>query len=186
MRGTGLARGKPLPLELGEPLAGRSDDLDALAAYCNSLEPTLSPHADGPGKLGLAAERGRVLFESPAVGCAGCHSGPMYTDSRLDAKPFRTHDVGTGRGDPAETLGPAFDTPTLVGVYRTAPYLHDGRARTLRDVLTTHNAGDRHGGPRGCRPGRSTSWSRSWRRCRTKRRRWVGAEGWRRRRIEWN
>jgi cytochrome c peroxidase len=42
-------------------------------------------------------------------------------------------------------LGPAYDTPSLLGVYRTAPYLHDGRAATLHDLLTTANAGDRHG-----------------------------------------
>ena len=37
------------------------------------------------------------------------------------------------------------DTPTLRGLWRTAPYLHDGSAPTLRDVLTTRNAMDRHG-----------------------------------------
>jgi cytochrome c peroxidase len=37
------------------------------------------------------------------------------------------------------------DTPTLRGLWRTAPYLHDGSAATLREVLTTRNAGDRHG-----------------------------------------
>ena len=38
-----------------------------------------------------------------------------------------------------------FDTPTVVEVRRTAPYLHDGRAPSLRSVLTEHNPGDRHG-----------------------------------------
>jgi cytochrome c peroxidase len=42
-------------------------------------------------------------------------------------------------------MGPAYDTPTLLGVYKTAPYLHHGKAATLRDVVTTQNAGDRHG-----------------------------------------
>jgi YVTN family beta-propeller protein len=144
MQGRGLLAGH-LPDALGPKLAGRSADLDALAAYCNSLEPTLSPHAAGPGKLDASAERGRVLFESEAIGCARCHPAPMYTDSKLDSHPFVMHDVGTGTGDPTETLGPAFDTPSLVGVYRSAPYLHDGRATTLRDVLTTHNESDRHG-----------------------------------------
>ena len=145
MQGRGLVPGATIPAELGAPMAGRSADLDALAAYCRSLEPTPSPHAAGPGKLSERAERGRALFESAAVGCATCHVGPMYTDSRLDAKPFRKHDVGTGTGDPAETLGPAFDTPSLVGLYRSAPYLHDGRASTIEDVLTKANLGDKHG-----------------------------------------
>jgi cytochrome c peroxidase len=60
------------------------------------------------------------------------------------AAPFVRHDVGTGDG-PGERLGPAFDTPSLRGLWDSAPYLHDGSAPTLRDVLTTRNAGDRHG-----------------------------------------
>ena len=42
-------------------------------------------------------------------------------------------------------MGPAYDTPTLLGIYRTAPYLHHGKAATLSDVLTTRNREDRHG-----------------------------------------
>jgi cytochrome c peroxidase len=38
-----------------------------------------------------------------------------------------------------------FDTPTLIEVWRTAPYLHDGSAATVRDVLTTHNPNGKHG-----------------------------------------
>jgi cytochrome c peroxidase len=53
--------------------------------------------------------------------------------------------VGTGGDDPSEKMGPKYDTPTLLGVYRTAPYLHHGKAKTLRDVLTTCNKGDKHG-----------------------------------------
>jgi hypothetical protein len=37
------------------------------------------------------------------------------------------------------------DTPSLLGVWETAPYLHDGSATTLRDVLTTANPNDQHG-----------------------------------------
>jgi len=36
-------------------------------------------------------------------------------------------------------------TPTLIEIWRTAPYLHDGSAATIRDVLTTRNARDQHG-----------------------------------------
>ena len=55
------------------------------------------------------------------------------------------HDVGTGGDDPSEKMSPAYDTPTLLGIYRTAPYLHHGKAATLADVLTKLNSGDRHG-----------------------------------------
>jgi hypothetical protein len=150
MQGAGLLRGsiKPKdgfhPTELEEDLAGRSKDLDALALYCNSFEFTLSPHIPAPGKLSPRAQRGKALFFSDAVGCASCHSGPYYTDSSLK-KPFNLHDVGTGSDDPSEKIGPKYDTPTLLGVYRTAPYLHNGKAATLRDVLTTCNKSDKHG-----------------------------------------
>jgi cytochrome c peroxidase len=112
--------------------------------YTNSFEFTLSPHIPAPGKLSAAAQRGKSLFTSDAVGCAKCHSGPYYTDSRLK-KPFQLHDVGTGGDDPSEKMGPRYDTPTLLGIYRTAPYLHHGKAKTLRDVLTTCNKDDKHG-----------------------------------------
>ena len=125
MQGTGFLRGKIQPkvgfhpVELEEKTSGRSRELDALAVYCNSFEPTQSPHAAGPGKLSEQAERGRVLFHDRTVGCAVCHNGPYYTDSNL-TRPFKLHDVGTGKDDPTEKMGPTYDTPTLVGVYRTA------------------------------------------------------------------
>lgn len=52
--------------------------------------------------------------------------------------------MGTGEG-PGERKGPAMDTPSLRGIASTAPYLHDGRAASLRQVLTRANRGDRHG-----------------------------------------
>lgn len=150
MQGYGLLRGRLRPkdgykpTELDELLGGRSKDLDALAIYCNSFEHTLSPHIPAEGKLSASAQKGKELFFSKEVGCAKCHSGPYYSDSGLK-KPFHMHDVGTGTGDPLEKMGSKFDTPSLLRVYRTAPYLHDGRAKTLRDVLTTHNPKDLHG-----------------------------------------
>jgi YVTN family beta-propeller protein len=158
MQGRGLFSGSIKPkagfakTELEEHLSGRSADLDALAVYTNSFDFTLSPHALAPrpgesdpmSRLSAGAQRGRKLFFSDQVGCAGCHSGPYYTDSRLQ-KPYNLHDVGTGNDDPSEKMGPAYDTPTILGVYRTAPYLHHGKAATLGEVLTTFNKQDRHG-----------------------------------------
>jgi cytochrome c peroxidase len=45
-------------------------------------------------------------------------------------------DVGTGG---------MFDTPHLLSVADTAPYLHDGRALTLEELWTTYNTNDLHG-----------------------------------------
>lgn len=140
MQGRGLLRGQ-LPDALDEPISGRSRLLDALAVYTNSHQPSLSPHAkDG---LSAAALRGQKLFHSTTTKCASCHSGPVYSDSQPGGK--ATYDIGTGRDDDTELMGTRYDTPTLLGVYRSAPYLHDGSAATLRDVLTTANPGDKHG-----------------------------------------
>ena len=133
--GTGLLA-NPHP-ELGPSNGGRSADLDALTAFIESLQPRPSPFRYRDGTLTPAAQRGQTIFHRPDVGCAVCHVPPLFTDLLL-------HDIGTG-GDPGELLGPAFDTPSLRGIWHTVPYLHDGRAPTLRDVLTTHNPTDTHG-----------------------------------------
>jgi len=152
MAGPGLLKG-PMrtkrgfeKIELDETTGGKSKDLDALAIYCNSFEFPLSPHILAPGKLSEAAQRGKALFVSKEVNCASCHSGPYYTDSSLK-KPFHLHDVGTWSKaiDPSERMGSAYDTPTLLGIYRTGPYLHHGKAKTLMEVLTVHNKEDKHG-----------------------------------------
>ena len=133
--GTGLLA-DPHPA-LGPSNAGRSADLDALTAFIESLQPRPSPFRHRDGTLTPEAQRGQAVFHRPDVGCAACHIPPLFTDLLL-------HDIGTGHG-PGELLGPAFDTPSLRGLWHTAPYLHDGRAPTLRDVLTTHNPTDAHG-----------------------------------------
>jgi cytochrome c peroxidase len=94
--------------------------------------------------LSAAARRGKEIFFSQETKCAECHNGPQYSDSQPREKIIR-HDVGTGGDDPGEKMGPEYDTPSLLGVYRTAPYLHHGLANTLEEVLTTFNKQDRHG-----------------------------------------
>jgi cytochrome c peroxidase len=107
-------------------------DAEAIDAYLKSLRPVPSPFLV-EGRLSEAAQRGKKLFLSS--GCGTCHSGKLFTDGDL-------HDIGTGRG---REKGREFDTPTLVEVWRTAPYLLDGRAATIEDVLRSHNVDDRHG-----------------------------------------
>jgi cytochrome c peroxidase len=150
MQGRGLSEERLKPRtkftefsELEQPLSDKSADLDALAIYTNSFPFRLSPHAEGVGKLNESATRGKALFFSESTQCATCHKGPYYSDSTR-TKPFVRHDVGTG-DHAAEKIGPNYDTPTLLGVYRQGPYLHDGRAKTLKDVVTSCNVGDKHG-----------------------------------------
>ncbi len=64
--------------------------------------------------------------------CSVCH---LSTTA-----PYVSYAAGLGHG-PAL----AFVTPTLVEVWRTAPYLHDGSAATIREVVTTRNPQDQHG-----------------------------------------
>jgi DNA-binding beta-propeller fold protein YncE len=107
----------------------------AMDAYLRSLHPAPSPRLVG-GRLSAAAERGKQTFFDAEVGCARCHPPPLFTDCK-------THDVGTlGRYDQPQDR---FDTPALVELWRTSPYLHDGAAANLREVLIQSNRADRHG-----------------------------------------
>ncbi len=131
--------------------------LDAIAAYVNYAIPAPVPpttdeaHQLQPSALASLRTQGETIFQQ--IGCAMCHSGPAKTDSgsgnaMLDLSgPILLHDVGT-----CVTSGPwpdvshddiaggpraacAFDTPALRGLVDSAPYLHDGSAAKLEDVL---------------------------------------------------
>lgn len=140
--GTGLATGESYcepSCNVGLPNAGRSKELDDLAAFMRAVRaPAGRPIVDRD-----AAARGEMLFRDPRIGCATCHVAPLYTDRKK-------HDVGTGRG-PHERKGTSFDTPSLRGVHDTAPYFHDGRTATLLDVVTA--ATGQHGNASGLNPG---------------------------------
>jgi YVTN family beta-propeller protein len=115
------------------------EDALCIDTYVMSLKPVPSPYLQD-GELSKAAKRGKKLFVQAA--CADCHSTrkeapdgtPLFTD-------LRTHVLlGVGNEE-----GRAFDTTTLVETWRTAPYLYDGRALTMEELLTTCNPGDVHG-----------------------------------------
>lgn len=122
---------------LGSPKAGLSPELDALAAYLTSLGGSAlprSPHRNGDGTLTSSALAGALVFQ--AGGCGSCHLEGAFTDSVVG--PGNLHDVGTIRTTSGGRLGgllPGIDTPTLLGVWSTAPYLHDGSASTLDEVF---------------------------------------------------
>lgn len=100
-------------------LGGRNatqEELDAVAAWIDH-----TPAADHTDR-GLdtdAVRRGAAIFARADVGCALCHTGEHYTD-QLPHDLYGLEHV---------------DTPQLVGIAATPPYLHDGSAATLRDVL---------------------------------------------------
>lgn len=151
---------KTIDVEQGghfEPDGGQQPLLDAIASYVNSALPapaaptTDETHALQPSALATLRTQGEAIFQQ--VGCPMCHSGPAKTDSgsgnpTLDLEGVvLLHDVGTCVtsgpwpdvthddivGDPRAAC--AFDTPALRGLVDSAPYLHDGSAATLEDVL---------------------------------------------------
>ncbi|GAB4444980.1 MAG: hypothetical protein OHK0015_46870 [Chloroflexi bacterium OHK40] len=138
--GLGLAPGSDPPL-LGAPNVGRSADLDALAAFLRRGF-TAPAVPEPPG--GVA--RGRTLFVD--LGCATCHSGPNWTRSALPGAAGTLDPDANGMVDvvltDVGTLNEAdirgasgFDVPSLLGVGRTAPYMHDGSLSTLVAVLSS-------------------------------------------------
>jgi len=117
---------------LGESKSGKSEDLDNLAFYVSSLNQfPQSPYRNSAGSLTSEAQTGEAMFVSK--GCNSCHAGVYFTD-------MQKHDVGTiesssGQGIGAPLAGVGFDTPSLIGVWNSAPYFHNGQAATLDDVL---------------------------------------------------
>ncbi|MDA8020184.1 MAG: PKD domain-containing protein [Thermoanaerobaculia bacterium] len=122
---------------LGTPNGGRSQALDDLAIYLASLdEPSIgrSPHRTAGGALTQEARLGQTVFGNLA--CGSCHASSDFTDSTLGTETL--HDVGTLRTSSGQRLGgplTGIDTPTLLGVFDSAPYLHDGSAETLDEVF---------------------------------------------------
>ena len=117
----------------GDSKAGLSDDLDHLASYVSSLNRTPdSPFKNADGSFTSNALAGKALFIRK--GCDDCHSGEHFTDSAKD----NLHDIGTIKTASGQRLNSeleGFDTPTLKGLWMTAPYLHDGSAKTLQDAI---------------------------------------------------
>jgi mono/diheme cytochrome c family protein len=109
------------------------DVIAALDAYVQSLKPEPSPYLE-KGRLSKAAKRGQKVFKQ--AGCADCHPPGLYTD-------LQAYAVGTEAAH--EKAGLEFDTPTLIELWRTSPYLHDGSATTIKEVITIRNPKDAHG-----------------------------------------
>ena len=90
-----------------------------------------------------SAVRGSNIFE--AIKCNNCHDGVLFTDQQY-------HNVGIGMDQPSPDGGRAnftkkpedtgaFKTPTLRDVARSAPYFHDGSAKTLEEAVDIMIAG---------------------------------------------
>jgi cytochrome c peroxidase len=102
------------------------DDLAALKAFLDTIEPAPNPYRLADGSLSPAAERGKAVFEGPTAGCTNCHNGPYFSDGQ-------THDVGLGSD---KDVYRGYNTPSLLGVHDRLRLLHHGRAKSLEELLT--------------------------------------------------
>jgi DNA-binding beta-propeller fold protein YncE len=101
----------------------RSMELDALAEYVQTMAvPPTVPSAAPKERIA----RGDAIFHSAAAGCSGCHAGAVATDNLH-------HDV---QSKTASDKSGAFNTPSLRFVGGGGPYFHDGRYKTLQQLLT--------------------------------------------------
>lgn len=121
----------------------------AIAAFEKTLDTTNSPydrysHGDDAA-ISESAKRGRLLFIGRAK-CADCHSGEDFTSDRFrniglfDGSKFSDRGRGAITNQPHEDG--QFKVPSLRNVAVTAPYMHDGIFRTLREVIDYYNEPD--------------------------------------------
>jgi YVTN family beta-propeller protein len=142
-----------LPTECGprtEKYFWRSENYDNatladLSVYVRNLPVRPNRWRQADGELTPAQERGKALFtrEIDKFGkpipesnrCSYCHSGPKGTNQKL-------FDVGTRKATDNSGL---LKSAVLTNIALTAPYLHDGSARTLEEIWTVYNPEDKHG-----------------------------------------
>jgi YVTN family beta-propeller protein len=123
------------------------EDAVCLDEYVKSLKPVPSPYLV-KGSLSKNAKKGEKLFKK--AGCAECHpsgkEGPKGERLFTNLKKYNL-ELGVGNEE-----GRSFDTTALAEAWRTAPYLYDGRALTMEEVLTTCNPKDMHGATKNLKP----------------------------------
>jgi YVTN family beta-propeller protein len=142
-----------IPTECGprtEKYFWRSEQYDNLtladlAVYVRSLPPRPNRWRLANGEQTPAQERGQAIFERAVDKfkkpideynrCSYCHSGPKGTNQKI-------FDVGTRK--PNDNTGLLKAAP-LTNIALTAPFLHDGSARTLEEIWTVYNPDDKHG-----------------------------------------
>jgi YVTN family beta-propeller protein len=120
-------------------------ELTDLVSFVLSLPVRPNRYRLPGGELSPAQERGKAIFErtrykdgrpiAESNQCRYCHSGSKYTNQKQ-------LDVGSGK---ATDRSPLVDVPHLPDVAYSAPYLHDGSARSLEEIWTIFNPKDTHG-----------------------------------------
>jgi cytochrome c peroxidase len=124
--------GKSIEKSLTDTLYGAKpspDDVQAVLAFLEALDHPPSPYRQPDGSLTAAAERGKALFHGKAK-CARCHGGEHYTSTK-------NYDVKLEEDNSPYKL---WNPPTLRSVFDRGPFLHDGRAESLDEVLRDDHA----------------------------------------------
>lgn len=101
------------------------EQFEQINAYLKSLMPAPSPELKSDGTLTESAKRGKTLFEGIA-NCTSCHSNEIFGKDELVYDMYKNDKSKEQRG---------LLIPPLREVWRTGPYLHDGSAATIEDVL---------------------------------------------------
>jgi YVTN family beta-propeller protein len=122
-----------------------SAELADLVSYVMALPYRPNRYRTATGELTAAQDRGKAIFErtknkrgqpiAETNQCGYCHSGPKFTNTKLA-------DVGSGK--PTDR-SPLIDVPQLPNVAYSAPYLHDGSAKSMEEIWTVFNPHDTHG-----------------------------------------
>lgn len=122
-----------------------SQQLTDLVTFVYSLPYRPNRYRLPNGELTPPQERGKAIFERTTSKngtpipesnqCSYCHSGPKFTNQKQV-------NVGSGK---LTDRSPIIDVPQLPNVAYSAPYLHDGSARSLEEIWTVFNPKDTHG-----------------------------------------
>ena len=120
-------------------------ELTDLVSFVYSLPYRPNRYRLANGDFTPAQERGKAIFDRTtykngkripeANQCGYCHSGAKFTNNKQ---------VDVGSGKPTDR-SPLIDVPQLPNVVNSAPYLHDGSARSLEEIWTVFNPKDTHG-----------------------------------------
>ncbi len=120
-------------------------ELSDIVSYVKSIPVRPNRFRLPNGELTAAQERGKDIFERTVRKngtpipqdnqCGFCHAGRHYTNQTQV-------DVGSGKWS---DRSPIIDVPQLTNIALTAPYLHDGSARSLEEIWTVFNTNDTHG-----------------------------------------
>jgi YVTN family beta-propeller protein len=114
----------------------KAEESKAVVAYLATLDFPRNPYRSKDGAFTPAEKRGEAVYRSAKAGCSSCHGGAELTDGKI-------HMVGLEERDDAYR---GYNPPSLRGVYDKDPYLHDGRAKTLREALSGPHSPDVAGG----------------------------------------